>query len=503
MHRVSGLRLSFFAAFALLANSAAAVAVGTGSCDSCYDRTSLPDAIGILGDAPAHGLAVQEDNQRRLQDIWRYTHSLSASANLPDNVSKLIEHSLLSYALDFTLGGRAPTEDDVERLRDAIRTAGANGTLQDWYKSLIPTHAAYHTLRAAYLTLQRQNGVQWPVIGPGETLEYGSTGPRVDRLRIRLGLNTENNAEQPFDDELRLAVQAYQQRNGLEADGKVGKRSLAHLDTPRWQRLRQLEINLARWRQLQEPATERHIIVNLPSYELQLNGVREEPLTMKVIVGSRKNPTPLFSDRIERLVFSPYWYVPERIAIREVLPKIARDDAYRQHQGFEVIDKASGRLVAQIDWERIKNGEMPYWIRQRPGPKNALGGLKFILPNSQQIYLHDTSSPQLFARSERALSHGCIRLSEPALLAQSLTSDDWTQQSVAEAMVLNEPTSVRPKSPVQVTTTYFTATADEAGTVAFFDDIYGYDTAHTAPMASTYLPQIEPRDTERLLASSQ
>jgi murein L,D-transpeptidase YcbB/YkuD len=254
--------------------------------------------------------------------------------------------------------------------------------------------------------------------------------------------------------------------------------------------VRQIELNLERWRWLPRDLGDRYILVNVPDFELEVHDAGQVPLSMKVVVGSKTTPTPIFSDTMTHIVFSPYWNVPDSIAEGETLPAVQADPQFLERNGIEVVDTSGQKVDAgEIDWSSFsaEDGSIPYRFRQRPGSTNSLGLVKFIFPNEFDVYLHDTPADALFNRKFRALSHGCVRVEQPQALAEYLLKDqpEWTQDRIKEAMHAGEEKHVKLQRPISVHLAYWTVRADEDGTVRFRDDIYNRDARALAQLAST------------------
>jgi murein L,D-transpeptidase YcbB/YkuD len=244
----------------------------------------------------------------------------------------------------------------------------------------------------------------------------------------------------------------------------------------------QIALNLERWRWMPDDLGARHVLVNVPAFYMAAREHGKPVLEMKVIVGKREHPTPIFSDEMETVVFSPYWNVPDSIAEGETAPAAARDPGFLERQNIEVLRRTGNGTEFvdpdSIDWndpDAIK--ELAF--RQKPGAKNALGHVKFLFPNSFDVYLHDTPADSLFARQGRAFSHGCVRVEQPEELARYLLRDkaEWTDRRIKGAMLAGEEQHVAMSEKVPVHIVYFTAWPKADGTVELFDDIYGYDAA--------------------------
>jgi murein L,D-transpeptidase YcbB/YkuD len=292
-------------------------------------------------------------------------------------------------------------------------------------------------------------------------------------------------AETSYDAELAAAVACFQSRHGLIADGVLGPRTFAALSVPITQRIRQIELTLERWRWLPDidpPA----VIVNVPQYVLYaLPDPRDAsagalPFKTPVIVGQTAKQTPIFDSSIEAVIFRPYWNVPRSIVDEELLPLIAADPGYLARHDMEIVrgdgDDAAVLPPGAASVAALRAGGAR--LRQRPGRANALGLIKFDLPNAHSVYLHSTPEAQLFARERRTLSHGCIRVSDASALAAYLLKDtpgDWSADAV-EAATCGEATfTVRLATPVPVFVLYGTVVVDTDGAILFFEDVYGHD----------------------------
>jgi murein L,D-transpeptidase YcbB/YkuD len=328
----------------------------------------------------------------------------------------------------------------------------------------------------------------WPAVGAGPRLQLGSVGPRVAALRTQLersgDLQGPAASSEPqgtrFDTALQTAVRRFQARHGLKADGVVGRQTLGALDVTATVRLRQLRLNLERARALAPLGNGPAILVNIPAYRLQAYDGGRPVLEMRVVVGTEYDPTPAFSDTMTFLVFRPYWNIPESIALEEMLPQLQRDPGSLQKKGIEAYAGA-GEKLRRIDLADIDPARFPtsgYRLRQRPGPQNPLGNVKFMLPNAHSIYLHDTPSDGLFGAADRSFSHGCVRVAQPVELAEFVLqpAPEWNREAIRAAMVNgDEHRTVSLPRPVPVHIVYLTAWVDPDGTVQFRDDVYRLD----------------------------
>ena len=260
-----------------------------------------------------------------------------------------------------------------------------------------------------------------------------------------------------FDDQLVEAVKHFQERHSIEADGRLGPATIRELNHTIEERIAELQLNMDRWRWLPHEMGEKHVIVNVAGFELEVVQGGKVVDSMNVVVGQQNWHTPIFADTMEYLVVNPYWNVPPSILEDEIMPALEQDPNY----------------LARNDMERTSDGG----VRQRPGPKNALGRFKFMLPNKDNIYLHDTPAGHLFSRARRDFSHGCIRLERPRDMAE-LVMRTATQRSPSELDALletNDEKWIKLDEQLPVYILYFTAWVQEDGTVRFHHDVYGRD----------------------------
>lgn len=362
----------------------------------------------------------------------------------------------------------------------ALDAALGDGEPAGYLARQLPVDPYYARLVA--LLAHYRAAPDWQPLAPGPALEQGARGPSVAQLRGRLSVepgltDAECDDAEYFDQRLALAVRAYQARHGLAVDGVVGPATRHELDTPRAQRIEQIRVNLERLRWLPEDLGRRHVRVNIADYSLQAweNGV--PALAMKTIVGRSYRRTPVFSAEMDHLVLNPSWYVPRRIAVQDKLPLVLKDPGYLELHGYEVL--AAGRLVdpATVDWSTLGPDHFPYVLRQRPGPGNALGKVKFMMPNPYDVYLHDTNDRDLFREPQRSFSSGCIRLEQPLALLDWVLAETpaWPPEATRAVLDAGEEQPVRLDRPIPVHIEYRTAWVYADGTAHFRPDLYGRD----------------------------
>lgn len=365
------------------------------------------------------------------------------------------------------------------------------------YYEFAPLHPEYEQLKkalAAYRALERAGG--WPILPATLTLKPGKSSPAVAALRKRLLSGPDSSATSPvasdttrgaaptaevYDAELVNAVKLFQQDAGLKPDGVVSGATLRQLNIPISTRIDQLILNMERWRWLPKRFEPNYLLVNIPEYTLHVVEKNREVFSMPVIVGKALNETPVFSDKLEYVVLAPYWNLPFSIIETELRDKLVANPNYLDSRDMEVV-KGSGRKAkvinpASVDWANVTQATFKYTLRRRPGPRNDLGDVKFIFPNSQDIYLHDTPRDELFSQSQRSFSHGCVRVKEPIRLATYLLRDKpgWDQQTILDSIATRREKYITVKEKLPVYLVYFTAWADASGHPHFRDDIYGHD----------------------------
>ena len=295
-----------------------------------------------------------------------------------------------------------------------------------------------------------------------------------------------------YEGEVAEAVKHFQLRHALAVTGSLGPETVRQLNVPVAERVRQLQFSLERWRWLPHDLTTPLIAVNVPAFRLYgFDKPHHISLKMNVVVGkAMRSETPAFIGKMTYLVFRPDWGVPPTILRKEILPPLQKDSAYLAQNGYDLIE-ANGKVIsgAQVTPEQLqllRAGKLS--VRQRPGPKNALGSVKFMFPNTYLVYLHDTPKTELFSRSRRDFSYGCIRVQNPPALAAWVlqSKPEWTPERIQAAMNGQKSVQVNLSSPIPVLILYATARVDEDGLVDFYDDIYGHDAKLALALAKGY-----------------
>jgi murein L,D-transpeptidase YcbB/YkuD len=380
---------------------------------------------------------------------------------------------------DWNMRREIERRDAVVRLDAAIR----DGRIAALLASLRPSQLVYARLINAlqdYRDIAAHGG--WREVPAGPTLKPGMSDPRVVALRERLAASgglVLNDAGSPrFDAPLEAAVRRFQRLHGLKEDGVAGKATLAAMNVPVDRRIDQIRANLERARWVLHDLPFEFVLVDIAGFNVRFYRDDRMIWETRAVVGRPVRMTPVFKSRITYLEVNPTWTVPPTILTQDVLPAVRRNPHYLEEKNMRVIDR-QGHTVdpAGIDWSRYSKGGFPYTIRQDPGPENALGRIKFMFPNQHAVYLHDTPSKELFKRTQRTFSSGCIRIEHPYRFAELLLDDDphWNRERVVEAVDTMKTRTIRLRKPVVVILLYWTVDVNKNGDVLFKQDIYDRD----------------------------
>ena len=417
--------------------------------------TALLAAIDALADDGLEPARYHRDALHRLapgaeRDVLATDAFLTAAAHL--------SHGVADPEFARPAWCRPPPPIDVAAF---LQAALDDGTIAETLARFTVRHEGYLRLRtalAAYREVARNGG--WPVVPGGPTLRPGADDARVAVLRRRLYSPNDSTL---FDAELEERVRHFQSHHGITADGLVGPATLRELNVTADDRVRQIAANMERWRWMPEDLGPSYILVNIAAFRLDVIEGERSVLSMKTVVGKEYTRTPFFAARVTEVIVNPWWNVPDSIAIKELWPKQRRDSSTfaREH------------MV-------VTNGR----IRQRPGPWNALGRLKFNMPNRYNVYLHDTPAKSLFERPFRAFSHGCIRLEKPLDLALHLLRDQpqWTSAAIEGDIAAGTERAIPLTAPQPVYVLYWTAWVGDDGHMEFHRDHYERDAALTAAL---------------------
>lgn len=329
-----------------------------------------------------------------------------------------------------------------------------------------PVNRQYELLRKylQHYSELDEEGKWFEIMAVNKPLRPGDSSEVVAQIKKRLndlGDLKINDGVQIYDAELEKAVKSFQQRYGLRDDGIIGKTTIVEMNVPFKERIKQLMVNMERSRWVPVGLNSDYLVVNIPEFKLHVNSGDKLLWSCNIVVGKPIHKTAVFSGKLKYIVFSPYWNVPKSIVINEVLKDMRRDRNYLEKHNMEITGYRDG---------------IPE-IRQKPGPDNSLGLVKFLFPNSYNMYLHDTPAKSLFNESSRAFSHGCMRIQEPFKLAQFLLKNDpsWDDEKINAAMNAGTERTVTLNESVPVFIVYFTAFVDRGGKINFRKDIYERD----------------------------
>ena len=466
-------------------------------------NTLAKEAVAILQAADQEGLNLKDYDvaelvsQQTALNEWLGSNSEQAQA-----FDAALTKSTLRYLNDLALGRVSAKSvhnhydrssgrdfDPVLHLTKALNASDQDSTFEAVMAQAAPNFPLYPALKsvlAEYRILASDPAWDEPLAMPeGKTIEEGDRYVDLNRLQTRLeqfGDMPEADSAVVYNKQLVQAIKSFQTRHGLLVDGVIGPQTLAALNVTPAERVQQIALSMERlrWTPLQQG--DRLIVVNIPgfmlyAYEVDDQGDLDIQVEMKVVIGrSLNHRTPIFDEDMRFIEFSPYWNIPISIARSETIPALERDPEYLTNQGMEFVDRQGNvtRSVTQENLQAVRQGELR--IRQRPGPRNALGDIKFIFPNNQNIYMHHTPATQLFSRSRRDFSHGCIRLEDPVALAKFVLQNEpqWTETRIREAMTAGTSRTIKLNKPLPVLIGYSTVIARD-GVVSFYPDIYGHD----------------------------
>lgn len=418
---------------------------------------------------------MQEEDTVRFKDIAQLDFLLTAS--------------YLTYSSHLLSGRIDPNEKEEwfaprrkKDLSEHLAKALKKNEIKESLQELEPTHKQYALLRDYLIYLRQALNNDIPEIG--QPLQANDQGYEVVKAKKRLalwkniGINLEDSSV--YDKSTTEAVKRFQTINGLEPTGEIDPKTLVLLNKPLPYWINKIETNMERMRWLQQDFGDQYILVNIPAYQLKVMHKKEAVLSMKVIVGTNYKKTPVFSDTLEYVVFNPTWTVPTEIAIEEMLPRIKKEKDYLESRNLQLYDgwsiDAEQLKQKDVDWDDIDSTNWTFRIVEAPGPTNSLGRIKFMMPNSQFIYLHDTPAYHLFSRKERTFSHGCIRVEKPLELAEYVLG--WDRKKINKYIDSEKTQNVILDEEIPVHIVYWSAWVDENGLINFRDDIYHHDQTH-------------------------
>ncbi|MFD3001882.1 murein L,D-transpeptidase [Pontibacter toksunensis] len=473
------------------------------------DNELVPQAdklMEAINKANKEGLSPKDYQIKNLREMFREFAALPASDRTKQQKKQELDMALtasyFNYASDFYKGAVDPhsvAAIEWEVKRNRIKLNKALETILQERESTYPfyefeaLHEGYQRLRQAlvqYRDIQQRGG--WStVIGEGIVKPNDTARVVVD---VRKRLLPQQNVNQPdsalfiYDAQVVRAVADFQNRHGLVVDSVLGPQTYKALNVSVDERIDQIVLNMERWRWLPKDLDpngedERYIIVNIPAYRVSVMENGEERMRMKAIVGETMHSTPVFSHQLQYLMFAPYWNVPNSIVESDIKPHLQQNRNWLRSRDMEMVTtfgpNARRVPVSRVNWNTMTQYNFDYRIRQRPGPNNSLGRVKFMFPNEFAVYLHDTPADHLFNERDRDFSHGCVRVERPADLATYLLQDKpgWNRSRVLNAMDSKTQQRVDLEESVPVYLVYFTTWVEDDGTVHFRDDLYGHDNA--------------------------
>jgi len=458
------------------------------------NQKNVRDLLESIESAYDEGLDPEDYHYQRIESLLEKKKSSSLTNSEKADLDLLMTDALILYA-SHLLEGKLEQSDlrakwDVEKNArpenvDSLLTVTLhNKQVKPALQRMKPAHYMY-TLMKLHLKKLRSEAEEggWPQVSEGETLKKDMDDPRILEIREFLtatgDLNsTAVNQESLFDEELEIAVKKFQTRHGLTADGAIGKGTIEQMQVPIEKRIEQIKLNLERLRWIFHHPDEDFLIVNIAGFHVRRITDRNEVFNSRVIVGKYHHESPVFKGKMQYIVMNPTWTLPYSIATNETLPKLKKDPGYLAAKHMEVMDR-NGKILnaSTIDWSQYSRGNFPFIIRQKAGPWNALGEVKFIFPNKYSVYLHDTPSRSLFERQDRAFSHGCIRTEDKWGLLMSLMDDPevWNMEKINEILESGETTKIDLPEPINIYLVYLTAAADKENNLYFFKDVYKRD----------------------------
>jgi len=466
-------------------------------------KPECDDMVEAVQNSYKEGLNPDNYNLKEIDYTLSRIKAVSGSGKLPTpellaELDILLSNSFLKYASNLLYGQINPEQIDLELvygekpvdLNGLLVAAVNENKIDETLSSLLPDYPVYGRLKNAlveYREYEAEGG--WKPIPAGQKLRKGSRGGRVTALKERLAVTGEldNSAvgNDVFDETLEQAVRKYQETNGLYLDGVAGDSTIESLNVPAAERVNQIELTLERWRILPKSLGTKFVLVNIANYHLYAVENNKDAINMRIVVGKPKWNTPIFSEQMTHIVFNPYWNIPPSIFRDDIAPLIKSDPDYMANRNIEAVGLEMEQTES-VDETEIASAKEEYLskvltgnyrLRQNPGPSNPLGRVKFLFPNKHSVYLHDTPNRGYFQRAQRNFSHGCIRVEKPVELAEFVLSSDpeWTDERIESAMKRGRTQTVDLPAPVTVYILYFTAWANDDGTVSFHKDIYGLD----------------------------
>lgn len=440
-----------------------------------------------LGKANEEGLNPNDYHSEKIKEL---TNNDSRSNFEKAELDILLTDAYLLYT-SHLLGGKVDQDKiipkwniviDEGNLAATLEKSILNNSIKSSIEKIKPKHEIYIGLKKAlkkYMDYKQDGG--WQPIQDGVSIKLGMEDSRIPLVRKRLVVTKDlpkrflDNANN-YDEELHAAIKIFQQRHGIDVDGEIGKKTLKIMNISVNERIEQIKANLERWRWYAPKLKSFHMLVNIPDFTLGVikNGKRER--FHKVIVGRKDRKTPVFSSKMTNLIFNPTWMVPPGILRKDILPSVQKNVNYLKSKNIVVYD-SKGAILNPKTINFYSSTSRSYSYVQSPGPNNSLGAVKFIFPNKHSVYLHDTPNKELFAKSERTFSSGCIRVQNPIELSEYLldNSEQWNLEKIDSIVDTRKTQTVTLKNQPDIHVLYWTTWTDSDGIIQFRNDIYDKD----------------------------
>ena len=450
--------------------------------------------IEYLENADRHGL---QPDDYHLKLIRNYAQGIHGNSNPPTldmmKMDLLLTDAFLLLAAHLYFGKVNPEKigadwkiqrKEPELMLDVkLENALAAGNMRNCLDMLAPSMGSYAVLKEQLAYFRSITEEEWKTIQINASIKPGESNANIPLIRtrlIQLRYNVSNEASNVYDSLLVIHVQRFQRHHGLNPDAVIGRMTAEALNIHPAKRAETIRVNLERLRWMPLEVPERYILINIANYELDVFENQDTVLSMRAIVGRHYRKTPVFNSMMTYLVLSPTWTIPPTIFRNDVLPELRKGPEYLSRKNMKIL-RFDGTEVDyySIDWETATAASFPFMIRQSPGPDNALGRVKFMFPNTYNVYIHDTPGRELFAKENRSFSSGCIRIENPMELTKYLLADnpDWTEERIKSAMNAEREQTVRLRRHIPVYMTYFTAWVSGTGGIHFRKDVYNRDEA--------------------------
>ena len=457
-----------------------------------HDKNGLTDQgralLRLIDGLTAEGIDSAQFSNKRFSRWLRNNQSddPQLAESILDSTFNEIAHAIGSGLVDPQIAqkkwDREADTINPQELKKQIRSTTEN--VVSALNGIRPQHPDYQGLQSILKELQAINPAEQVFVETDNNFQIGDTDPAIAILKNALldagDLGKITYPENEFDSQLKSALINFQARHGLEENGIFNAKTREAINTPVTSRIQQVKANLERWRWFPAKLEDTHVLVNIPEYRLRMTHQKNQLFAMDVVVGTPRHMTPIFSEAMDHLVFAPTWTVPSSITNEELIPLEKKSPGYLEREEIEFFERTSTGLRkvprSSVDIASYSDQPFPYTLRQRAGEKNVLGKVKFMMPNKHAVYMHDTKAKKLFDNSQRAYSHGCIRLSNPDMMAYVIMQLEGHSQSVArDNMAATSTTRVDLDNKIPVHLAYFTAWQDDKGQMQFREDIYGQD----------------------------